>query len=379
MSRTLQCALIVCLASGALARARGADGGTLAERVRQASAEVRDLEALYRSSELASERAAALELILQRAAWLEQAGGMKDARADQMLALARLEGFQRPAPLRYGYLTNASGASSVELSARRPKPGELPERLRALEKRLIFLNVQNASSAALELPGGIVAEFRARFAETRREQVKQGAELPEELQPLAPLFALPDRLAPSEEKQCFVLLPDTSDPLEALGIRIKEESQAADAARTGRILFPECTDPDGLAAARKKAAAIEKEILAEREAKLAQVKVAPKPPVAQPEPPKDPAPEKPKPEEKSPDGIGSVERAGSDEIIQIRMNAGSVFFKNETLLVRKEKALVGKVRIPDGVVYVEDKQVYWVKIVEGDRNALAGGTLHHPE
>ncbi|MBI3831393.1 MAG: hypothetical protein HY291_17880 [Planctomycetes bacterium] len=380
MNRPWSLVLLLLSAACSAARSQGADGGTLAERVRQASADVRDLEALYRSAEQVSERASALELILQRAAWLEQAGGMKDARADQLLALARLEGFQRTTSLRCGYLANASGASIVELTARRPKPGELPEKLRAFEKRVLFLNVLNASSGALEISGGIAVDLHARFGETRREQAKQGAELPEDLQPLAPLFALPERLAAGEEKQCLVLLPDAAEPLEAVSIRAKEESQAADMARSARVHFPEGADPDGFAAARKKAAAIEKDILAEREAQLAEAAKTPKPAPEKPKPdPAKPAPEKPKPEEKIPDGIGTVERAGAGELIQIRMNAGAVFFKDETLRVRKDNIWVGKVKIPDGVGFVEDKQVYWVKIVEGERDALANGTLHHPE
>lgn len=359
--------LTLLLAAGVLCGLNAAERSALAERIGQAAADLRDLEALYRASTDRQERLAALELVLQRAAWLEQIGGMKDARADQLLALARLDGYEQSNPLRYGYLARESGSSAMELVLRRPEAAETPGRLEAFRKRLIFLSIRNVSSSVLELPGGVFCEWKPRFGELRREFARP-AELPEDLRALAEFFALPARLAPGEEKACLVLLSETSDALESVGAAVSEEGQAPELVRYARVLLPERSAPEGMAAARKRAAEIEKQLQAEREKN---------PPVpARPVDPKAGVPPKPAPPAGEPKVLGIVERAGAGVLIQIRLNDGAVFAPNDVLVVRKDGKVTGKLRIPEAVVCQDDKRVYWVKIESGGRDDLAGGTIH---
>lgn len=355
------------LLAGVFCSLSAAERSALAERIERAAADLRDLEALYRESTDRQERLAALELVLQRAAWLEQIGGMKDARADQLLALARLDGYEQSNPLRYGYLARESGADAMELVLRRPQAAETPGRLEAFRKRLVFFCVRNVSSSVQELPGGVFCEWKPRFGDLRREFARP-AELPEDLRALAEFFALPARLAPGEEKTCLVLLSETSDALEAVGVAAREEGQAAELVRHARVLLPENAAPEGMAAARKRAAETEKQLQAGREKR---------PPVpVKPADPKAVVPAKPGPPAGEPKLLGTVERAGAGVLIQIRLNDGAGFAPNDVLTVRKDGKPAGKLRIPEAVVCQDDKRVYWVKIESGDRDNLAGGTIH---
>lgn len=369
MMRAARCAAFAAVLAACSASALAADG--LPERIRQASTDLRDLEALYREVPDAATRVAALELIMQRAVWLEQVGGMKDARAEHCLALARLEGFAQAAPLRYGYLAEAEGAPVAEAQVRRPRDGELPERLQPYAKRILYLNVSNASSGPLDV-AGVRLEAR-RFGETKAEEPRK---LPEGLQGLAPLFGLPERLSPGDEKQCMILLGENAEAVTAVAVSLRQEGQ--EHARTLRVTFPEVSDPDGMLEARKKAAAVEREVLAKREKLLAEAKTEPAA-RAKEDAPNAPLPEpKEKPKEDESE-IGTVERAGAGALIQIRLKQGKTFQAKEILRVRKDGKWIGRIKVPEGVTPVDQKGVYWMSIVNGDRETLAGGTLHREE
>jgi hypothetical protein len=359
---------------------RAAEPGPLEARVRDSVAALRGLESLYRESEDPKEQAAALQNVLARAAWLEQAGGLKDARADALLALARWDLLGLPAPLQYGFLTEGAGAAQAEAVARRPRPSELPAALSRFENRLLYLQVRNTSRRPLALAGRPFVEVQ-RQLETSRLRVPAAAELPAELQPFAALFTWPERLAAGEVVQNLAWLPEDARVL-AIGVDVREEDRGD--ARALRVVFLEAQDEEGLKRTRREA---ERQELAIREERRKRALDVAQPPSAArtgggaratppPEPPKVPA-------EKIPRALGVAERAGADEIIQVRLNEGETFASGEVLRVRKKNAWVGRVRMPEhqtpGAAGEKGKTVFWATIIQGYLEGLAGGTLHPEE
>lgn len=356
---------VVCLAWNT----RGAERPSLALSVEEAVHDLRDLEALYRASEEQGERVAVLQKVLERAAWLEQVGGMQDARADQLLALARLDGFkQAAAAVFHGFLPGEAGVTRADLSLRRPAAGELPKELQPLAKRIFYLGVRNRGSRELGI-SGVFADYRTRLERSRRGPTCRGKDLPEAAQAFAALFEFAGKIASGGDSQALVLLPETTDEVLALGLEFNVRAEAA--TLFARVLLPATGDSESLVAARRKAANIEEDILKER---LKRHSGTPKPELTERKPP-DPA-VKPEEPQVVPPLLGVLERAGAGELMQCRLNDEAAIEVGKNLRVRREGKWVGKVQIAPGTTINAHKRVYWVQIVAGVREELVGGTVH---
>jgi hypothetical protein len=358
-----------------LVAAGAEEPGTLEARVRDSVAAVRSLEEFYRQSEDPREQAGALQSILARAAWLEQVAGLQDARANARLALARFELRGFLAPLRYGFLAEGMGTAAAEATARRPRSGELPEALAPFANRLLYLHLQNTSRRPWLLAGRPFVEVLRRLEGPVRVSVPAPDGLPKELQPFASFFAWPARLAPGEAAQRLVWLPDAEAPLVALGVDLREEGDREEPAHTLRVVFLEAQDEEAYRRARREAERLEAAMQAERERRPREKSKA-APPARDPPPAVESVPG-----EKLPRPLGVVERAGADEIIQVRLKEGEAFQGGEILRVRQGKRWVGRVRMPEHRVGAEkgDEKVVWTTIVEGSREALIDGTLYPQE
>lgn len=346
---------------------------TLAERVRTAAGEVRGLEAQYRRSEEKPEQLEALRGILARAAWLEQVGGLQEAREDHLLALARWDALEPHAPVRHGFVEDRSGALRLEALVRRPRDEELPEALRGSGKRLCCLLLRNGTRSGVELAAGPWVELHGGTGESRREEALKGDLLPVALQPFATLFVMPERLAAGEEAQLLVCVPETKEALGALGADVRAAASKESPVSSLRVLFPEADDAAAWNRAQEAAARLETGIQAERERRKKAPSAAAVPEQPKLEPPR------PKPGPAIPEALGVVERAGAEEKIQIRLNAPLSVKPGEVLRVRNREKWCGRVKVPEETFLLPDKTVLWVTILEGAREQLVNGTLHRKD
>lgn len=368
--------LAACLACAAQA----GEGDALVARIEGAVRESRDLETRYRQSAEPAERIATLRELLPRFVWLDEVAGLQEARAQQLLVLARLQRMGQETPLRFGYLAGENAEVLAELVVRLPTPDELPAALAPYAARLRLVRLTNRAPVRAALTGPPQADFQPIDGKAYREALD--AELPPDLAHYAKLFARPAELAPGASLQALVLLPDDGDPLGRLGFPLKF---ADGRERVALALFPEAVYRADYVRfqylSEKQEQVFEKEhALAAHELLQAQ---APKPAPQAPAQP--PAPD-PKLVVVSgnggeePAGVGVVERSGGENMVQVRMNAGEHVRRNEVLEVFKRGRRMGSVQIPEEIVGEAERKTekvsYFARILEGTRAQLYGGILY---
>ncbi|MCZ7646544.1 MAG: hypothetical protein M5U26_14870 [Planctomycetota bacterium] len=367
----MKCAgLALALALAAFAP-RGVRAETLADRVQEAHQALRDLERLYRLG-AESERDGALLGMLARAAWLEQAGGLAEARRDQLLALARLKMRGHADAPRHGYLSGEGGRLDVELIAQPAEPERLPAELRPLAERLWLLRLANRGAAELR-PGRPYLEQQS-LTEQRLE-AQDTDKLPAEFAKYAPLFERSERLAAGERLECLILLEHKPRMPQALGVSLGTGSPGG---RESAVRAPlvEMLDPGDFAEARRAAVQLERAVEEERRLEAERQRLsAPK----EPRPPEAPRPGPAQPAEKIPPAVGQCERAGAGEKIQVHMYERNNWREGDVFRVRVDGRWVGRVKAPAGASSRLHKTVFWFDLLEGQRDELDGGTLHPEE
>ncbi len=392
--------LMYMLSAAGRGSAQNAD--ELARHVQEAAHEIRDLEELYRESDDARERKAALQTILKHGVWLEQVAGSGAARGSQLLALARLKVLEGD-PLRYGFLDDAAGSTTLEVVLRQATPAELPEAFQELAHRLHFISVENHSSQPYDISQGLLAEQRDLVGKLQRIPMAHEKDLPPEALARATLFAWPPRLESGEKFQRIVLFPKARGTLVAIVMPVHDPNGADPRPRDLRIDFPEISAPDDFRAALRDAAqeliTLKQEHEKKRKRAEAQKPVAPdpKPPrTDQPQPRKPPRPDvpapeiippRPKPNQADPTlllpALGTVHRSGNREKVLVRMHLGVRVAPEEIFSVRKDERWTGRIRMQKTLVGMalsgQDCIEYWAHVYDGTPEQLIGGTLHREQ
>jgi len=343
-------------------------GEALVRLIAQKASSLRDLEDLYEARADAGERRTILETAIETSTWLEQVGGMHSARGDALLALARWELLKFDAPPSCGFLADSEGAAQPAVLVRRPGRDELPASLTGFRDRLLFVQLRNETEQplllgrpCLELPGGL--------GRPKTSPVTGTKDWPEKLRALAKWGRWPEQLEGSGQAVLLVWL--AADQKRSLSLMVPVRWKEDDRPRHARVAFLKEVDPEGLARARREAIRREARIKRNLE-ELKRARERPPPEVG--------AVKKvdPQPEDRMPPVLGRVERAGSGEIIQIRVEAASTYEANRKLRVwsEKKKQWVGVVRINEKRDPRPNQKVFWATIVEGRRNDLIRGTLH---
>lgn len=370
--RLARWALLAALAAGGL---HAAD--ELAESVREAHLRLKQFEELYRSEADERARHAALERIVERAAWLEQVGGLSEARVDQILAVARLQMRGESLPPRYGYLLGPGGAVRAELTAQPWPAQEIPPNVKLGAHHAWLVRLTNRGDAALKLLPPCVLE-QPGVSANRREALA-AERLPEGMEALADLAAWPAELAGGASVSRVAVFPKQIAEPTALGLRVAGAGEGTEA-EWAVVPFPEAQEPDVYAVARRESVRLEKLIAAERarrsEEQAQAAEEARKRAQAQPDAEAPSAPAARRPAEDIPPALGEAERAGAGTQIQVRMYERAAWEEGQVLRVRKNGRWVGRVRVPNGAAPKWRKSVYWFELLEGEREVLNEGTLH---
>jgi hypothetical protein len=345
-------------------------GEVLVRKIGEKAASVRELQDLYEERAEREERRAILERILAEAVWLEQVGGMKTARADALLALARWELLEFGAAPSYGFLGDDAGDARPALLVRTPGRDDLPEALARYRDRLLFIQLHNEGSQPillgrplLEMPGGL--------GEPKPSELGGVDTWPADLKALAKWGAWPERLDANGKVTLLAWLSPTQMGALSLTVPVRW-SEEDDPPRQLRAVFLKESCPEDFARAQRTALQREKEV----NKKLADLAVAnakkakPDPELVKPPKPKEPV------GPQIPPALGVVERAGGDQVVQVRLNDASAYEAGKELRVRKNERWVGVVRLDQTMDRDPNKKVYWATILDGDRDSLAGGSLH---
>lgn len=362
MNRILAAALSVLLAS-AIARTEE----TLVRRIDEKAESVRELQELYEERTERQERRAILERILAEAAWLEQIGGMKSARSDALLALARWEMLELQGAPSHGFLGDDAGVARPSLLVRTPGRDDLPDALGRHRNRLLFVQLHNEGAQPLLL-GKPALEVPGALGESKSSELSGVDAWPEDLKALAKWGKWPERLDGQAKATLLVwMLPGQTG---ALGMTVSVRwSEEDDPPRQLRAVFLKESCPDDFARAQRTAAQREKEV----NRKLADLAAASAP---KPKPQADSvkAPRAKDPGEQLPPSLGSVIRSGGGHVIQVRLNDAATYQAGKQFRVRKNNRWVGSVRLDPTVD--TNKKTFWATILEGDRESLGDGSLY---
>jgi hypothetical protein len=367
MNRIPATALVFLAALGTLSA-----GEALVRRIGEKAESVRELHDLYEERADRQERRAILERILAETEWLEQAGGMKAARDDALLALARWELLEFEGAPSHGFLADDAGDARPALVVRKPVRDDLPEALGRYRERLLFVQLHNEGSQPLLL-GRPVLEIPDALGEPRPSELNKLDAWPEDLKALAKWGTWPERLDANGKATLLVLLSPAQTRTLALTIPVRWNEED-DPPRQVRAVFLKESYPESFTRARRIAIQREKDVnkrLADRAEANAR-KAKPDPRLAKPGP-KEPA------GEQLPPKLGVVDAAGGGLVIQVRLDDPAAYQPGKELLVRKNNRWVGTVRLNQTMDRNPKKMVYWATIVDGDRESLRDGFLHeHP-